>query len=86
MKFVEIYKLQNNGNQKIIAVCHLVSDSVVCEGDQVFLDNLNRRGIKDYLQLVDQKLFPKDGLRFLENLKYAFKSGYLNASEIKEKN
>lgn len=85
MRFVEIYKLQNDGGQKAIATCRMAEDVVVCEGDGALIENLAKNGILDYSQTPPQKIFPKDGLRFLEQLKYNFKSGYLNASEIKEK-
>lgn len=84
MKFVEIYKIQNDGSQQVIAVCKLVGKKVVCEGDRMFVKDLEREGILDY-STPRKKLFPKDGMNFLEGLKFAFKSGYLNASEVKEK-
>lgn len=89
MKYVELYKLQNDGSQKIIATCYLNDDGqVACEGDGVLMDNLAREGIKDYSntdRTISSKLFFKDGLKFLEQLKFNFTSGYLNASEIMEK-
>lgn len=85
MQFVEFYKLKNDGSQEIIATCTMAEDIVVCEGDEALIKNLEKDGILDYSQTPPQKIFPKDGLRFLEQLKYNFKSGYLNASEIKEK-
>ena len=85
MKFVEIYKLQNDGSQKIIAVCKLAEDGgVECDGEKTFVDNLKQEGIRDYSKSAGEKLFPKDGLRFLEELRFNFRSGYLNASEVKE--
>lgn len=84
MYFVEIYKLDNNGNQNIIAMCKLADgETALCEGDDVFVKNLTQNGIYDYSVEPRQKLFPKDGKKFLENLKYAFKSGYLVATEVK---
>ncbi|MGA2417761.1 MAG: hypothetical protein ABSF55_00760 [Candidatus Staskawiczbacteria bacterium] len=85
MKFVEIYKIQNNGSKDIIAVCRLENKKVTCEGEKIFIENLKKEGIPDYLKNEGAKLFPKDGIKFLENLKLAFKSGYLNASGIQEK-
>ena len=87
MKYVEFYKLQNDGSQKVIATCYLNdNDEVGCEGEQTLIGNLKKEGIKDYSS-QDRKgqLFFKDGLKFLEQLKFNFTSGYLNASEIKEK-
>lgn len=84
MEYVEIYKLQNDGSQKVLAVCKLVENGVVCEGDETFVKNLNQGGIFDYeSQSPQQKLFPKDGRKFLEQLKFNFTSGYVNASDIK---
>lgn len=85
MKYVEIYKLQNHGSQKVLAVCKLVGEEVVCEGDKTFVKNLNQEGIFDYATESKEKIFPKDGRKFLEQLKFNFKSGYLNASDIKNK-
>ena len=86
MKYVEFYKLQNDGSQKIIATCRLNEDGQVeCEGDSVFTGNLMKDGIKDYSTSEKSTLFFKDGLKFLEQLKFNFTSGYLNASEVMEK-
>jgi len=84
MPFVEIYKLQNDGSQKIIATCRLVGDVVECEGDGVFIDNLSKEGIYNYSAPERSMLFFKDGMRFLEHLALNFRSGYLSASEVKE--
>ena len=83
MPFVEIYKLKNDGSQEIIAVCRLKGNAVQCGGQPVFIENLKSGGIRDYSSPKENKLFLKDGLLFLEQLKYNFKSGYLNASEVK---
>lgn len=84
MPYVEIYKLQNDGSQKVIAVCRFLAENVVCEGDEVFVKNLEKNGIRDYSSDSLRSLFTEDGVKFLEQLKYNFKSGYLNASDIKE--
>jgi len=84
MSYVEIYKLQNDGSQKVIATCRLVAGVVECEGDDVFLENLTKEGIHDYFSSEVNAIFPKDGIKFLEQLKFNFKSGYLNASEVKD--
>jgi hypothetical protein len=85
MKFVEIYKIKNDGSQKVSAVCELKNNKVVCRGEKSFVASLVADGIQDYSNGNGTKLFPKDGIRFLENLKFTFKSGYLNASDIKSK-
>jgi len=85
MKSVKIYKLQNNGDEKIVMTCSLTDNGVVCEGDKIFVENLQAQGIKDYSEPEGEKmLFPKDGVKFLENLKYAFRSAYLSATDVEE--
>ena len=42
MEFVEIYKTQNNGSQKILATCRLIDNKVVCKGDEIFVKNLEK--------------------------------------------
>ncbi len=84
MKFVEIYKLKNDGTQRVIAVCKMEGNKAVCEGDKIFTENLKKDGVFDYSKDSDKNLFFKDGIKFLSNLKFAFSSGYLNASDIKE--
>jgi len=84
MKFVEIYKTQNDGSQTILAVCKLLGEAVVCEGDQVFINNLESDGVWDDSVAPPKKVFPKDGINFLERLHFTFTSGYLNASEVKD--
>lgn len=85
MEFVEIYKLNNDGSQKIIAVCKLTGGEVICEGDKEFVEHLSKEGIIDYSSESREKIFPQAGRLFLEQLKFNFKSGYLNASDIKNK-
>ena len=83
MKFVEIYKTQNDGSQTILATCKLVNNEVACEGERIFVKNLETNGVLNYQKKPKNKVFPKDGIIFLENLKFSFKTGYLNASDIK---
>ncbi|KKS38209.1 MAG: hypothetical protein A3G49_04775 [Candidatus Sungbacteria bacterium RIFCSPLOWO2_12_FULL_41_11] len=83
MPFVEIYKLKNDGSQEIIATCKINRNAVECAGRFIFIENLKNGGIRDYSSPEGNKLFFKDGLLFLEQLKYNFKSGYINASEVK---
>ncbi|OGY64771.1 MAG: hypothetical protein A3I24_04460 [Candidatus Harrisonbacteria bacterium RIFCSPLOWO2_02_FULL_41_13b] len=86
MQFVEIYKLKTGGEQEVIARCEIGDGGIVkCLGDKIFVSNLEKEGIFEYSESgrSETKLFPKDGLKFLEQLSYNFKSGYLNASDIK---
>lgn len=85
MPFVKIYQLKNDGHQEVIATCKLEGEVVVCEGDEALIANLERDGIVDY-ENPGKFLFFKDGRKFLEQLKYNFKSGYLNASDVQESN
>lgn len=81
MKKVEIYKLDNQGKQTLIAECRLINELVECVGEEKFIEFLNSEGVRDYTKTPPEQLFPKDGLKFLEQLKYNFKSGYLSATE-----
>ena len=85
MKYVEIYKLQNNGEQIRILKCFLSFNIVEFDkGDKQIIKNLNSNGIKNYLNKSPTILYPKDGLLFLENMRFNFNSGYLNASTVKD--
>ena len=85
MKFVEILKLQNDGIQVIIATCKLEDGKVVCEGEESFVKRLQEDGIRNYTAKLTKKLYFHNGEKFLDQLKYNFKSGYLNATGIQEK-
>jgi len=85
MKFVEIYRLQSDGTQKVIAECKQIDSTVEVIGDPMLAMQLNHDGIIDYTSKENKKLFPADGEKFLDQLKHYFKSGYINASDIKEK-
>lgn len=86
MRYVEIYKLNDNGSQSVIATCSLYNEAAKCEGNTNLVRNLYEEGILNHDAIDERKtLFPKDGLKFLEQLKHNFTSGYLNASDIKEK-
>lgn len=83
MSEVKIYKLQNNGDQAVIASCTLNDSGIVsCSGDKIFVDNLVADGIKNYENPEGENLFPKDGISFLKQLPNNFNSGYLNAVTV----
>lgn len=84
MKFVEIYKLQDDSSQAVLATCSLIDNKIVCEGNEDFVKNLEIDGILDYTSEQRKRLFFSDGLKFLEQLPNNFKSGYLLVSEIKD--
>lgn len=75
----EIYKLNNDGSQSTIGVCTLENNRVTCAGN-LKLVRLLDLGILD--RETGGTIYPTDGLKFLSNLKYHFKSGYLLASDI----
>ncbi|QQG42150.1 MAG: hypothetical protein HYV90_02440 [Candidatus Woesebacteria bacterium] len=84
MAKVLIYKLENDGSQKVICTCVLENNSVKCDGDSGLVANLNSEGIINYAAETPEKVFPKDGKIFLENLSQNFNSGYFNATDIIE--
>lgn len=81
-KGVRIYQLDEEGSQTAIATCVLhETGDVVCSGDENIAAYLND-GIRDFG--TGKALYPKDGLRFLQNLKNNFTNGYLNASDVSD--
>lgn len=90
MYFVDLFELDSQAKQKKIATFKMNEDSpnnVETEGDQYHpvIENLRGEGIFDYKKSNPGKLYPNDGLSFLENLKYNFRSGYLSASDVQKK-
>lgn len=89
--FVDLFELDPQANQKKIATFKINEDNpggtVEIEGDQYHpaVENLRGEGIFDYKNATPSKLYPYDGMSFLENLKYNFRSGYLSASEVQKK-
>ena len=84
MKKVEIYKLSENGAQETIVTCKLLGEIVSCEGEAKLVEYLTAKGIADYSSSTPVTLYPQDGLRFLQQLKFNFKSGYISASDVIE--
>lgn len=82
MKKVNIYKLNNDGTQSVVVICELSGRKVICKGEEILTRNLEKNGIKDYASRDGKVLYFSDGLNFLKQLKFNFKSGYLNASDI----
>lgn len=89
MYFVDLFELDAQAKQKKIATFKMGEDdpNVEIDGDQYHpaIENLKGEGIFDYKNASLNKLYPYDGLSFLENLKYNFRSGYLSASEVQKK-
>ena len=84
MKYVKFLKLQNDGSQTEIARAIFDDTKIKFEGDENLIFNLQNSAIRNYTEKKPTMLTPADGLKFLEQLKYTFKSGYLNATDIIE--
>lgn len=82
MEKVTIYKLQPDGSQQSLAECILDGGEVKCSGDQQFVAKLVNEGISNYQSSGSEKLYPKDGKLFLEQLKFNFASGYISATDV----
>lgn len=84
IKFVTILHTGDDGWQQAVATCTLLdSGAVECTGsDATLVRNLIQRGISN--PNGHDRLFPDDGLLFLESLRTAFTSSYLRATEIQE--
>ena len=87
--FVELFELDRDANQKKIATFKLLdgeSDIVEVDGDHghPVVEGIKGEGIFDYKYARPGKLYPHDGMSFLENLKYHFRSGYLLATDVKK--
>lgn len=84
MTTLTISRLQADDSQQIVATCELRDGVVTCSGEKSICESLTRDGILDYSQANPKRLFPADGLKFLEQLPNHFRSGYLTASPVKE--
>lgn len=82
MPHVDILKLKNDGSQEKIAVCRLEGGIVDCLGEEALVKMLSEEGVRSHSGKERTVLFLKDGIRFLEELKYHFDSGYLNATDV----
>lgn len=82
MKYVNFYNLGKDGSQIITARCSFVDDRVVCEGDTDLVNSLEKDGI--ICRSERTRIFPKDGLVFLEQLANNYKSAYLSATDVIE--
>jgi len=87
--FVELYELDNNAHQNKIATFRLTEESGVVEIDgdheHAIIKDIQWEGIFDYKYARPGKLYLYDGMKFLENLKYHFRSGYLLATDVEKK-
>ena len=90
MYFVNLYELDRNKNQKKIATFKFGEETfgTVQTEETVnhpVIDSINREGILDFKFAKPGRLYPYDGMSFLENLKYNFRSGYLSATDVQQK-
>jgi hypothetical protein len=88
--FVELFELDRDAQQKKIATFKLLegeSRAVEIDGDRdnLVVESIQGEGIFDYKNARPGKLYPNDGMSFLENLKYHFRSGYLSATDVKKR-
>ncbi len=86
--FVELFELDRDAQQKKIATFRLTEESGVVEiegnHEHAIIKSIQWEGIFDYKYARPGKLYPYDGMNFLENLKYQFRSGYLLATDVKK--
>ena len=87
--FVDLYELDKDAKQRKIATFRMNEDEpgrVEIDGDEnhPVLGNIKGEGIFDYKNAKPGKLYPYDGMSFLENLKYCFRSGYLLATDVQK--
>ena len=88
--FVDLFELDHNACQRKIATFKMDESRpghIEIEGDEYHpvIESLRGEGIFDYKNFRPDKLYPHDGLSFLENLKYNFRSGYLSATDVQKK-
>lgn len=87
--FVELFELDRDAQQKKICTFKLLEEGSIVEIDgdshHPIIFAINGEGIFDYKYARPGKLYPYDGMSFLENLKYHFRSGYLLATDVKQK-
>ena len=86
--FVELFELDRDAQQKKIATFRLLEEGSVVEvdgdHDHPIIEGIKGEGIFDYKYARPGKLYLNDGMNFLENLKYHFRSGYLLATDVKK--
>ncbi len=87
--FVELFQLDRDAKQKKIATFKLPEEEgaiVKVEGDRQHpvIESVCGEGIFDYKYARPGRLYPYDGMSFLENLKYHFRSGYLLATGVQK--
>lgn len=84
---VDLFELDQNRNQRKIATFEFAEDTygtvhIIGEQTHPVIEAVMREGIFDYKYARPGRLYPYDGMTFLENLKYHFRSGYLVATDV----
>ncbi len=79
-----------SSEQKKLATFYLDQEdsiNVHVDGDEnnEVVQNIMREGVFDYKYARPGKVYPEDGMTFLENLRYAFRAGYFLASDVYSK-
>lgn len=90
MYFVDLHELDKDKHQRKLATFRFGEETfgmVKIEGEShhPVIDNIIREGIFDHKFAKPGRLYLHDGMSFLENLKYNFRSGYLSATDIQKK-
>ena len=87
MKKVILYKLNSEANQEKLAEFQLNDSNLVVvnnkDAPKPVVKGILEKGINNY-HGEPEHLFPTDGIKFLEELQYNFKSGYLLATDVLE--
>lgn len=88
--YVELFEIVGGSELKKIATFNYeegtsgsVEVEVVCQHPAI--ESIINEGIYDHKESKPGKLYPSDGLRFLENLKYNFKSDGLMATDVQKR-
>ena len=83
MIHIKILKLNNDGSQSVVVTCKLNDFGVVeCEGDPDLIKYLENVELYEFQSKKTLRF--TDGEEFLSQLKFHFKSGYYNATDIRE--
>lgn len=88
--FVDLYELDKSRHQRKVATFKFSEEtfgSVQMEGEinHPLISGITREGILDFKFSRPGRLYPYDGMSFLENLKYNFRSGYVSATDVQQK-
>lgn len=79
MRKIEIYRTEEDGEQRLLVTCTYNGAEVKLDGEKYFVDHLTNNGQKD--RTGKRTVYPKDGETFLDTLKSNLDSPYLAAVE-----